>query len=456
MVASENSVEHDCYSPLMLVSYGTAREKCPFCNDLITQSTKGSETILPEADGPLVLDSVTAISDVSSERGGGSSFRFRVLESFSRPEHISSHLGFIVGVVGVLITLMIFLVPSVSTFAFRRLRKVRNHAPLVEPIECARSLVEGDQLTLKAHAQDADNERLKFVWSILPETGRIEITNDEGSQAIFHSEGVPPGIVVIGLTVSDEFESVAQKQEIYVSARQNHPPELIEPPSCNCTNTEVRAGETIPLEAFAEDRDKGDTLTYEWWSSIPSVKISDSKSARGSRVIIDTSGLNPQSSAIPLKIYLKVTDHHSSPLLSDITIMVLPKQFPAKFGESPPRVQQTNHPPRFEKFSISKSLVDEGESVELRALVIDPDGDTPLYYNWTTSAGAIQYNHDTATLNTSGVSGSEVEVTVTVSDGNGPPTSLRTTIMVKPRANKSPLSSPSPSTTREGMPTPKT
>jgi hypothetical protein len=451
---SNSLVKHDCDSPLMPVSYMTARDKCPFCNRLITQPTKGLEPILPDADGSLELDSVTTISELAP---GGSKRTSLIFESFSKPAELSSHLGLFVGIVSVLIALLIFVLPPASTFAFRRWHVLRNHKPLVEPIECIGKIVEGDHLILKAHAQDPDKDALSFVWTLPAGLGRIEKSTEDASRATFYSEGVRPGPVVIELTVSDEYESAApEKKEIYVSMRLNHPPELVKTPTCNCVNTEVRAGESLSLEAFAEDKD-GDPLIYEWKPSIPGVGISEVQSAHGSRAIIDTSGLSPQSGAEPLTIFLTIKDNHGPPLLTNVTINVLPRQGAVKSGEAAALQQQTNHAPRFEKFSVSKNLVDEGENVELRAEVIDPDGNLPLYYDWTTTAGAIQYNRGTAILSTTGVSASDVEVTLIVTDGIGGRTSLRTTVTVRPRTNKSPLSSPSPPMTKEAAaPSPKT
>jgi hypothetical protein len=465
-------VEHDCYSPLMLVSYKTSREKCPFCSEQIAVLTEdrtghGSQ----------------ALNRNATEGIPTSGFRFTVLESFAQSDgHFSrlktcllqsesiwgrwlSHSGNVASIFGILLAcvgLFIALLPPSRRFITWNVGWLFNHAPLVEQIESDQSVEEGRELLLKAHAQDADKEQLKFIWTTLPKgQGRIQTTNEDGSEAIFYADGIHavsehPARIIIGLTVSDRYLNVLRQQEIFVTARPNHPPVLTEPPSCNCQITEVHAGETISLQALAEDKEKDDIPTYQWQSSIPVVKITDLKAARGSKVTVDTSGLNPQDTAIPLKIFLTVSDGHSTPLLNDITIMVLPRQVSGKSGESGGRAQQTNHAPRFERFSLSKNLVDEGESVELRAEAIDPDGNLPLYYDWTTTAGAIQYNRGTAILNTSGVSSSDVEVTLIVTDGVGGRTSLRTTITVRPRPNKSPSSSPSPPTVREGAPSPKT
>jgi hypothetical protein len=149
----------------------TARKECPFCNRTIRQTAKGIQTSLPHPDIPLVLDRVTEISDFS---GSDKRSTFKISEWSSRPEAISSHLGLIVGVVSVLITLMILIMPPMLAYGTRRWHIFWNHLPLVEKIECADRIVEGDKVLLKAHAQDPDKDHLTFVCSTLPAgIGRI-------------------------------------------------------------------------------------------------------------------------------------------------------------------------------------------------------------------------------------------------------------------------------------------
>lgn len=451
----ESAFQHYCDTASF--QYLSARANCPFCGKPIAPSPEMQETIFPELGGFVVPD--RAVLPSSAFTGGTSKADdgFHFLEWVSKSSAVSSHLGLVVSVASIVIGLMIFAAPPLFTFGLSRWHEFRNHAPLVEPIECAESVVAGNQLLLTAHANDPDQERLKFAWSIASvsqtgKAGRLETVSESGNEVVFHTDGIyplgDPVKVIIELVVSDKYEDVrTTPREILVLQRLNHPP-VIESLQCNCENSEVRAGGSISLHAFATDEDPDDNtgLIYHWQSSIPRVPITNVDSHRGSAVILNTMGMDPQSSGAPLKVTLTVGDGHGRPEQREITIMILPKQIPGKFGEAPP-VQQTNHPPKFERFSVSKNLVEEGESVEFQALVIDPDGNSELFYNWTASAGAIKYNHDTATLDTSGIKASEVEVTLAVSDGSGPPTVLKTSVTVKPRPVKTALPLPSPSST---------
>lgn len=453
--AAEKLYKHSCSTASF--HYSTARANCPFCNEDIGPQPGKQEAIFPEVDvlgQQHGLGSQSTPAKRNSTSNEGPSFL---------PAEVSSHLGLIVGVVSFILTvigLMVVFLPSVWTFASWRWGKLRNHAPLVQAIDCAQSVKAGRQLRLRAHANDADRERLTFAWTISypSKAGRIEIASHSGDEAVFYPEGIyplaDPVKVIIQLVVSDNYENVpAPEREIWVLPYQNHPPE-IELFECNCEKYEVRAGGSISLRAFATDKDAedNDNLIYNWKSSLPAILITTVNSKYGSTAILNTAGINPESRGTEFKVTLTVSDGQSRAELREHSIIVLPKEVSKNSGESAPPVQQINHPPRFEKFTVSKNLVEEGESVELRALVIDPDGSSPLFYKWTTSAGTIQPNDDTATLNTSGVSASEVEVTLTVNDSHGPPTALRTSITVKPRSVKAPLPSPNPSPTSASTP----
>ncbi len=69
---------------------------------------------------------------------------------------------------------------------------------------------------------------------------------------------------------------------------------------------------------------------------------------------------------------------------------------------------------------IEKSMIDKaGESVRVRAVASDPDGD-PLTYAWTTSGGTITGTGSQVTLDTAGVSApATITVTLRVNDGRG-------------------------------------
>jgi hypothetical protein len=130
-------------------------------------------------------------------------------------------------------------------------------------------------------------------------------------------------------------------------------------------------------------------------------------------------------------------------VMGDITLMVISRQIvngtTAATMPAPP-----NHSPKLEAFGADKTTVEAGESVRLWALVTDADGDSPIFYDWRASAGDIQDKNETAILNTTGVTTSEVIVILTVNDGKGGRTSQKMFLTVKQPAiaNGSPAPSP--------------
>jgi hypothetical protein len=103
-----------------------------------------------------------------------------------------------------------------------------------------------------------------------------------------------------------------------------------------------------------------------------------------------------------------------------------------------------NHSPKLEAFGADKTVVQVGESIRLWALVTDPDGDAPLYYDWRVSAGDIQDKNETAILITAGITVSEVIVLLTISDGRGGRTSQKMFLDIKSAS----ASTPSPVTSK--------
>jgi outer membrane protein OmpA-like peptidoglycan-associated protein len=71
-----------------------------------------------------------------------------------------------------------------------------------------------------------------------------------------------------------------------------------------------------------------------------------------------------------------------------------------------------------------------GETTDCRATAADPDGD-PLTYTWSTSAGRVTGSGADAKLDTTGVPcGTNITVTVSVSDGRGGTASATDTVRV--------------------------
>jgi serine/threonine-protein kinase len=99
-----------------------------------------------------------------------------------------------------------------------------------------------------------------------------------------------------------------------------------------------------------------------------------------------------------------------------------------------------NSPPAVSLEAVSGNSVRQGQDVKLYARVSDPDGDQ-LHYIWRTSAGDIQGNGPSATLDTSAVAGGRIVVTVTVDDGHGHSVPANETITVTSGRSTPPVSS---------------
>jgi hypothetical protein len=436
---------HDCYS--LYVTYLTARNLCPFCNERITAPSKVEEKL--EKIVHAVVHAKDQISLPFLE-----SFPHRDV-SFLKSYLPSSKRGWIefVGIVSGVLTVigvLLALFPSVPAAISWRMTKTFKSPLTVSAIDCAAHLVlKGDRLRLKVRAGEAD-ESVRFHWTT--SAGSLLGHKDQNSQSEVEldtseiSVMTAPAEAAVRVTVDNEYgESVWRDERITVMPRRmvNNPPVLKIPPRCNCAFQEVVAGESVSLYALAEDEDKGESLSYQWQSSSPSAQIVTTDSAAGSTVILNTLGINPRAAAVPLKISLRVTDSNGGEVMGDITLMVIPRQFanaPTPTGTPPP----PNHSPKLEAFGADKTTVEPGESVRLWALVTDADGDSPIFYDWRASAGDIQDKNETAILNTTGVTTSEVIVILTVNDGKGGRTSQKMFLTVRnpPVATSSPSPSP--------------
>jgi len=438
---------HDCYG--LYVTYLTARDICPFCNERITVPTR-TEGNLEESVGAVVK--------------AKNQFSFPFLDSLARNESLlakwrayipSSPRGwltlitivsFVVGVLSFLLAMF----PSIpAAISWRFIKTVK--APLnVSAIDCAAHLVlKGHRLRLKVQARDAD-EHVRFHWTT--SAGTLVDHKDQNSQSEVEldtseiSVVTAPAEVAVRVTVDNAYgESVWRGERITIMPRRmvNNPPVLKIPPRCNCAFQEVVAGESVSLYALAEDEDRDESLSYQWQSSSPSAQIVTTDSPAGSMVILNTAGVNPRATAVPLKISLRVTDKNGGEVMGDITLMVIPRQLAnaSTVSSTPP---PPNHSPKLEAFGADKTTVEAGESVRLWALVTDADGDSPIFYDWRASAGEIQDKNETAILNTTGVVTPEVIVILTVNDGKGGRTSQKMFLTVKnpPVATGSPSPSP--------------
>lgn len=441
-----NLLTHDCY--VLFVTFLTERHVCPFCSEPITT---GAGVVL---EYELPVDTAGTVKR---------NIRFPLFESFA-PRDVSPRwkaylpssrqgwlefVGIVSAVLGV-IGVVVALFPSLPAAIWWRVNKTLKAPMIVSPIECtAHFVLAGERLRLSAQAE-APFENPRFHWTTTAgnllnqkdQNGHSEIELDTGDISALSV----PREVSVRLTVGDEYGEIVQRNErITVMPRRlaNNPPVLKIPPRCNCSLQEVVAGESVSLYAMAEDENAGEVLNYEWQSSSPSAQLIPITSAAGSSVILNTLGVNPKAAPVPLKIYLRVKDGNGGEVMDDITINVLPKNSTGSRTENINNDLPPNRAPKLEAFMADKTTIDPGEAVRLWAFVTDADGDSPLYYDWRTSAGDIQNKNETAILTTNGINTSEVIIFLTVGDGRGGRTSQR--LFVKIRDTPAPAASPSAS-----------
>jgi len=439
---------HDCYA--LLVTFVTERKVCPFCPDPITTPAR----VIQKAEK--IVHSAAVVKQKGS---------FPIFHSFTKKDSSfwglrsylpSSRTGWIelIAVVGSILTaisLVLVFIPSVPAAISWRFKKALKDPLIVSPIECpAHFVLAGERLRLTAKA-GAPFENVKFHWTatagnfinVKEQNGESEVELDTAGISVFSV----PNEVSVHLIVVDEYgETVQRHERITLMPRRlaNNPPVLKIPPRCNCTLQEVVAGESVSLYAMAEDEDEREALHYEWQSSSSSAQLIPITSAAGSSVILNTTGINPRSGPVPLKIYVRVIDENGGEVAGDITMMVLPRDSAGNRNESANSLPPPNRAPKLEAFMADKTTIDPGEPVRLWAFVSDADGDSPIYYDWRASAGEIQNKNETALLTTNGINTSEVIIFLTVGDGRGGRTSQK--LFVKVRDSPAPAAaSPSAS-----------
>jgi hypothetical protein len=442
-----NLLIHECY--VLYEVFLTERRVCPFCNEPIT--TPAQVKRQPEALADTVVKaeqktSFTFLRHVAQRDSSFLNWRSYLPSSKKGRRQFLAVISLILTALGTLLAVY----PGLPSAIRWRINKALKDPLIISPIECtAHFVLAGQRLRLVARAK-APFEGLKFNWT--SDAGKLINQKDENGQSEIELDTANiwvfsvPREVSVSLTVGDHYgETVQRRERITVMPRllTNHPPRLTTPPTCNCSNQQVVAGERVSLYAIAADDNVEETLKYEWRSSIPSAELIPITSANGSSVILDTAGVNARIAPVPVKIYVKVSDGNGGEVMDDITINVLPKDSAGIRTESTNYPPAPNRAPKLEAFMADKTLIDPGEPVRLWAFVTDADGDSPIYYDWRASAGDIQNKNETAILTTTGINTPEVVVFLTVGDGRGGRTSQR--LFVKVRNTPVPVASPSPS-----------
>ena len=176
--------------------------------------------------------------------------------------------------------------------------------------------------------------------------------------------------------------------------------------SCSVQPTEVFAGEPVTATANGSNFNPKRTVKYSWNGT--GVKVSGSDASTQ----IDTTGLQPGSYAVTANL----NDGGKNGFAA----------CSARFTVKEP------HPPVI-TCSADPGSVRTGGTSTINSRASSPDG-RRLNYSYTTSAGEISGNGDSARLNTQGAQPGRITVTCNVGDDRIPPLTASSTTMVNVEA----------------------
>ena len=187
--------------------------------------------------------------------------------------------------------------------------------------------------------------------------------------------------------------------------------------------TTILPGEEVNIAARASDRN-GDQLNYEWTTTVGRIIGS------GSNVVLNTWGVEPGTAAINVIITLTVKDPAGELASGKRAITLMPEPLEITENENP---IDPSTGPMLLKIIADKRAVQRGETVTFRAEVENREA-AELSFEWKTSAGSIQSNGNSATLQTSAIqlngTSQQVFVTVIARDASGAVKSLNQAINV--------------------------
>ena len=194
-----------------------------------------------------------------------------------------------------------------------------------------------------------------------------------------------------------------------------NPPPVSPSAACSVQPAEVFAGEPVTATASGSNFDPKRTVKYDWNGT--GVKVTGSTASTQ----IDTTGLQPGSYGVTAN-------------LNDGSRRYGFASCSARFT-----VKET-HPPVI-SCSAAPASVQTGGTSTINSNASSPDG-RRLTYSYTTNAGDISGNGETATLNTQGAQPGRITVTCNVSDDRTPPLTGSSTTIVAVEAPPPPPPAP--------------
>lgn len=270
-----------------------------------------------------------------------------------------------------------------------------NRPPVLNCIADMSTIIEGNSVTIQSNATDPDrNDQLTFNWS----AAQGSLSTQNGS-ASFDSTGLSPGNYTVGLEVRDKKQNLATC-EVSLTVDKNKIAPVI---ACEPSNVNVTEGQSTTITAQASDGNN-DALTYSW-------------SVDGSSVT------NNQPSFDFGTAGRSVGDHTVQVTVTDVDNLSANCQFNVTVDRRPntgPTVALT----------LDKNEVYAGDQVGANAQASDAEGD-PMTYSWTLDGQSRSDTSSSISIDTTGLSGGNHSVAVTVRDDHDGSGSATQTLSVR-------------------------
>ncbi|HZD78019.1 MAG TPA: hypothetical protein VE218_13510 [Acidobacteriaceae bacterium] len=174
---------------------------------------------------------------------------------------------------------------------------------------------------------------------------------------------------------------------------------------CAASPASVYPGDPVTITGTATNLNPKKNGTYSWTGN-NGVKVTGDSTTGN----VDTNGLNPGSYTVTGH----VSQGQKAGQFADCTANFEVKQF------EPPTISCSANP----------TTLKPGDSSTITAQGVSPQN-RPLTYTYSTSAGQIEGNNTTATLNTSGAPAGPITVTCNVSDDKGQTASTTTSVNIE-------------------------
>lgn len=259
-------------------------------------------------------------------------------------------------------------------------RKI-NEVPVVDCSAARTTVTEGDTVAITARANDPDDDVLTYTWKA---SGGAISGSDES--ATLDTSGLEAGNYEVLVQVSDGDNIASCSVDITVEKRKM-PPSI----QCNPSTVAVTEGQSVTLTAQASDPN-GDALTYSW--AVDGATVSNNSP----EFEFGTAGRD-------------LGEHTVRVTVTDVDDMTASCQFAVTINRRPNTACSV-------ELTLDKDEVFAGQTVVATAKAEDREDD-PLTYSWEVDGTRESGTGTSLNINTSGFTGGNHSVKVTVTDDRG-------------------------------------